>query len=92
MSGSASSVSVAPTSRSVSGMLSIDRNASGTFDRTMLSSGTGVRDVGLYNVNAPTISQQNTTNYVADGYGDESFMDRDRSNLFTDANYDLRNA
>ena len=92
ISGSASSVSVAPTSRSVSGMLSIDRNASGTFDRTMLSSGTGVRDVGLYNVNAPTISQQNTTNYVADGYGDESFMDRDRANLFTDANYDLRNA
>ena len=88
MSGSASSVSVAPSS--VNGMVSLDRNASGTFDRLMLSSGTELRDVGLYNVNAPSISQTNTTNYIADSGGDNSYGDHDRIDLLAAANNDYR--
>jgi len=88
MSGSASSVSVAPSS--VNGMVSLDRNAAGTFDRLMLSSGTELRDVGLYNVNAPSISQTNTTNYIADSGGDNSYGDHDRIDLLAAANNDYR--
>jgi len=90
MSGSASSVSAAPTSRSVSSMISLDRNAAGTFDRLMLSSGTELRDVGLYNVNAPSISQTNTTNYIAAGDHEEGFGDHDRMDLLAAANNDYR--